>query len=173
MSEQYNTLDDTAIELPLVKISKHEVLGALMVHFPQSELYHDALTKLQTWILNFAEEQVQPLRECEMFTEEEIDDIKKKYCVISPLTLTLFLQYVQMEQFLKLSDSEKEAYLLHKMPERFRARFAGNIANRDARESDGEEDAETEDNSTDGQGQSLDEFLRVFGAEILEEKKHG
>ena len=173
MKEKYNIDRDTAIDFPLVKITKQDVLGALFVHFPQDELYHDALLKLQTWILNFAEEQVKPLRECDMFTEEDVEDIKKKYCVISPLTLTLFLQYVQMEQFIKLSDVEKEAFLLHRMPERFKARFAGNAANRDARETDFEDEDEKEDVSQSNNIQSLDEFLKMLGQEILKEKNHG
>ena len=98
-------IEDTAIDLPLVNIDKTDVLGALFVHTNNvGELYHDALLKLQTWILNFAEEQVAPLRESGCFTEDEVEQIKKRICVISPITLTLYLHWLQMDEFSKLPD---------------------------------------------------------------------
>ena len=86
--------DDAEIELPLVKLSKEDVYGALFVHTGDAkDLYKDALLKFQTWIVNFSEEQVKPLRESGCFTEDEIEQIKKKSCVISPITLTLYIHY--------------------------------------------------------------------------------
>lgn len=168
--------DDTDIELPLVKLTKSDVLGALFVHTGNvKELYRDALLKLQTWIINFAEEQVRPLRESGCFSDDEIETIKKKSCVISPITLTLYIHWLQMESFLKMTDSEKEKYLLEKIPDRFKARFKGNAACRNAREVMPEEEAESEaesqkDNEKEvRQRMSFVEFLRSFGAEVKRE----
>lgn len=165
--------DDMDIELPLVKISREDVYGALFVHMNNmGELYHDALMKLQTWIMTYAEEVVKPLRESGKFTDAYIDSLKKKTCVISPLTLTLYLHWLQMEQFAKMTDSEKEKILLEKIPDRFRARYKGNASCRNARE------VAQEEESTDDGGQSEAEvissrrhmsfvdFLKEFGEEV-------
>ena len=169
--------DDVEIELPLVKITKSDVLGALFVHTGDAkELYKDALLKLQTWIVNFAEEQVKPLRESGKFTDAEIDSIKKKTCVISPITLTLYIHWLQMEEFVKMSDSKKEKFLLEKIPDRFKARYRGNASCRNAREVTAEEEAAKMDDETSN-GSSAEEmrrisfveFLKEFGAEIRKE----
>lgn len=168
--------DNTDIELPLVKLTKTDVLGALFVHTDNvKELYRDALLKLQTWIINFAEEQVRPLKESGCFLDDEIETIKKKSCVISPITLTLYIHWLQMESFVKMTDSEKEKYLLEKIPDRFKARFKGNAACRNAREVKPEEEAAAEDELQTGddketlQRMSFVEFLQRFGAEVKHE----
>lgn len=167
------SIEDTAIDLPLVNIDKTDVLGALFVHTNKvGELYHDALLKLQTWILNFAEEQVAPLNESGCFTEDEIEQIKKRICVISPITLTLYLHWLQMEEFSKLPDSKKEKILLEKLPDQFKARYKGNAACRNAREVSSDEELSSS-NSPDSVEvkdkrlhMSFDEFLKEFGERI-------
>ena len=179
MSGQYENLppfketEDTAIDLPLVNIDKRDVLGALFVHTDNiGELYHDALLKFQTWIMNFTEEQLSPLRESGCFTDEELDNIKKKICVISPLTLTMYLHWLQMEEFSKLTDSEKEKILLEKMPDIFKARYKGNASCRQAREISPDEEIENDDNLGTAENRdqimkmSFEEFLKSFGEKI-------
>ncbi|MBO6031833.1 MAG: hypothetical protein J6Q22_10370 [Prevotella sp.] len=142
---EFAAMEDTSIDLPLVNITKRDVLGALFVETDTLETFHDAILKLQTWIINFSEEQVTPLRESGCFTEEEIEVIKEKAKVISPITLTLYLQWLQMERFSQLSYSEKERMLLEKIPDRFKARYKGNISCRNAREISPEEESHVED----------------------------
>lgn len=168
--------DSTDIDLPLVKITKSEVLGALFVHAEnEGEQYRDALLKLQTWVINFAEEQIRPLHESHRFSDEELDAIRKKVCVISPITLTLYLHWLQMEQFAKMPDSEKERYLLEKIPDRFKARYKGNAACRNAREVTAEEEItegiknEEEEDNAKRKGISFAEFLNDFGAVVRNE----
>lgn len=163
-------IEDTAIDLPLVNIDKTDVLGALFVHTNNvGELYHDALLKLQTWILNFAEEQVAPLRESGCFTEDEVEQIKKRICVISPITLTLYLHWLQMEEFSKLPDSEKEKMLLEKLPDQLKARYKGNAACRNAREVSADEELSSIDSPDSAETKdkmlhmSFEEFLKDFG----------
>ena len=170
--------EDTSIDLPLVNIEKTDVLGALFVHTDNhQELYHDALLKLQTWIINFAEEQIVPLRDSNCFTEEEIDDIKKKMCVISPITLTLYLHWKQMEDFSRLPDSEKERILLEKIPDQFKARYKGNAACRNAREVSPDEELENEENPDSAENRhyklemTFNDFLKDLGKRIKEESK--
>ena len=171
---------DTDIDLPLVNIDKTDVLGALFVHTDNhNELYHDALLKFQTWIMNFAEEQISPLRESGQFTEEELEQIKRKCCVISPITLTLYLQWLQMEEFSKMPDSEKERILLEKLPDVFKARYKGNASCRNAREvmpDEGmseDENYDTAENKDKRMKMSFSEFLKDFGRRILAERKAG
>lgn len=171
-------LNDTAIDLPLVNLSKTDVLGALFVETDNpSEMYHDALLKLQTWVVNFSEEQVAPLRESGCFTDEEIEQIKKKACVISPITLTLYLHWLQMEKFLKLPDSEKEKILLEKLPDQFKARYKGNAACRNAREVSTDEEFSGEDSQDNSetkrknQNKTFAEFLKDFGMKVREALK--
>lgn len=171
--------DNVEIELPLVKVTEKEVYETLLVNTPFSESFKDGVLKLETWIMNFAEEQVAPLRDSAQFTENEIDAIKKKVCVISPITLTLYTHWLQMESFLRLPDSEKEKFLLGKMPNRFKARFKGNASNRQAREITADEEAakdkgaqnDSADEMKRRQGLSLMEFLKEFGNLIKEELK--
>lgn len=165
--------DDMDIELSLVNIRKEDVYGALFVHTQKSgELYHDALMKLQTWIMNYAEEVVKPLRESGKFTDEYIDLLKKKTCVISPLTLTLYIHWIQIDQFSKMPDSEKERILLEKLPDRFRARYKGNASCRNAREVSQEEESIDDGGQSEAEfvasrrQMSFVEFLREFGEEV-------
>lgn len=160
--------DDMDIELPLVKLEKEDVYGALFVHTnDMGELYHDALMKLQTWIMNYAEEIVKPLRESGKFTEEFVEDIKKKSCVISPLTLTLYIQWLQMEQFAKMSDSEKERVFLEKIPDRFKYRFKRNASCRNAREVSIDE--ETTSDVESGDVETIEKRRRMTFVEFLKE----
>ena len=165
--------DDTVIDLPLVNIDKTDVLGALFVHTKDNgELYHDAILKFQTWIINFAEEQVAPLRESGCFTEEEIEQMKKKICVVSPMTLTLYLHWLQMEEFAKLPDSEKEKRLLERLPDQFKARYKGNASCRQAREISPDEELAKEDNPDTAENRerirkmSFAEYLKELGVQI-------
>lgn len=179
-TENHKDPHDTDIDLPLVNIEKKDVLGALMVHTDNpKEMYRDALLKLQTWIMNFAEEQVAPLRDSEQFTEDELEQIKRKCCVISPITLTLYLHWLQMEAFSKMSDAEKERVLLEKLPDIFKARYKGNASCRNAREVSPEEElaAETSPDTAEGHDKkmkmSFSEFLKDFGEKIIGERKAG
>ena len=162
---------DDGFELPLVKLTKEDVYGALFVHSRTDETYRDSLLKFQTWIMNFAEEQIRPLRETGDFSEAELEKIRQKSSVISPITLTLYLHWLQMEQFMKLPDSEKERYLLEKLPDRFKARFKGNASCRKAREILPEEEKPSEEEE-DSEGHremgkvSFAEFLKEFGEEV-------
>ena len=161
-------VEDTAIDLPLVNIDKTDVLGALFVHTDNmDELYHDALLKLQTWIINFAEEQIAPLRDSGCFSEEELEQIKRQTCVISPITLTLYLHWLQMEEFSRLTDSEKEKRLLEKLPDQFKARYRGNAACRNAREVSPEEELAKEENPDSAE--SKEKRLHMFFAEFIED----
>lgn len=174
---QSREADDAAIELPLVKLDKEEVFRALFVYSSNVEdLYQDALLKLQTWIVNYAEEMVKPIRDSSVFTEDEVEAIKKKTCVISPLTLTLYLFWLQKENFSKMTDVKKEKLLLAKCPERFKARYWGNAASRNAREPSEEEDLQrskpesTKTSRMEKKHMSFIEFLREFGEAIRNQK---
>lgn len=173
---ELQTVEDTVIDLPLVNIDKSDVLGALLVHTDRvEELYHDALLKLQTWIVNFAEEQIVPLRESGCFSEGELEQIKKQTCVISPITLTLYLHWLQMEDFSKLTDSEKEKRLLEKLPDQFKARYKGNAACRNAREVSPEDELSKEENPDSAESRerklhlSFAEFIEDFGKRMQAE----
>lgn len=174
------SIADAEIELPLVKLTKEDVYGALFVHSNSAkETFKDILLKLQTWVVNFAEEQVRPLRESGCFTDDEIEGIRRKACVISPITLTLYIQWVQMEYFLKLPDSAKERYLLEKMPDRFKARFRGNASSRNAREllPDEEMGSSKDEDSKEARNRilkmSFAEFVKEMGEEIRKEVNNG
>ena len=176
-SQTESVSDDMAIDLPLVKLEKEDVYGALFVHTDNmDELYQDALRKLQIWIMNYAEEMVKPLRECGEFSEDEIEAIRKKSCVISPITLTLYLHWLQIESFSKMTDSEKERYLLEKIPDRFKARFKGNAACRNAREVPPEEEASNAESESEEEvlerkrKESFEEFVKEFGEEVRKGK---
>jgi hypothetical protein len=173
---QTESREDTEyeIELPLVNVTEENVLDVIMSCHNYSESLRDGILKIETWIMNFAEEQIAPLRESGCLSEDEIDEIKKKMCVISPITLTLYTHWCQMEMFIKMPDSEKEKELLNKAPDRFKARYKGNAANRQAREtSTDEEIAKTEEvqvnNAEDlkkRQSMTFLEFLKEFGEEV-------
>lgn len=126
--------DELNFQLPLRRMSQFDVCGVLFTLHPVEELWKDAILKLQTWIINFAEEQVAPLRESGEFTDEEIEKIKANSAVISPITVALYSHYMQMEAFAKMSDAEKEKWLLQRLPDRLKARFKGNVSNRNARD---------------------------------------
>ena len=164
--------EDMAIEIPLVNIKKEDVYGALFVHMDSNAHFSDALMDLQTWIMNYTEEVIQPLRESGRFTEEYIEDLKRKTCVISPLTLTLYLHCLQMDQFAKMSDSEKERVLLGKIPDRFRARYKSNAACRNARDVSPEEENDAEGGQSESEvvankrRMSFVDFLKEFGEEV-------
>lgn len=162
---------DIDLELPLVKITAEDVFGALLVHTPFTEPMKDSVLKLQTWILNFSEEQVAPLRESGLFSEDEIETIKKKFCVISPMTMALYLHWMQIESYSKLPYSEKERILLEKKPDRFKARYKGNAACRQAKENEeeceeGDDTEEAKDDIISKQRMSFLEFLKEFGLEV-------
>ena len=157
--------DEEVIELPLVKITKEDLYGILLVFTDNiDELYRDALIKLQTWIMNYAEEQVSGLYDSEYISESDVESIKKKICVISPITIALYLEYGQKNE--KKKDVEKERGLLEKFPERFKARFKDNFSNRNAREVDvGESDANIEksgEGEEDVKGWTFVEFLKFL-----------
>lgn len=173
-----NATEDTSIDLPLVNIDKADVLGALWVHTNNmGELFHDAIQKLQLWIMNFTEEQIAPLRESGCFTEDELSQFSKTICVVSPITLTLYLHWLQMEEFSKLPDSEKERILLSKLPDQFKARYKGNASCRNAREVSQDEERSMEENPDSAENKeqilhmSLDEFVEDFGRRIKAELK--
>lgn len=161
--------NDNFIELPLVKLTKEDVYGAMFTYHKPSELYKDALLKFQTWIMNFAEEQVKPLRDSGLFTDEEVEQIKAKQCVISPMTLTLYAHWLQMEEFVRMSNSEKEKHLLSRLPDRFKARYKGNASCRNAREAEAVEETVEEGGGVEElarrQNISFLEFLKMFGEE--------
>ena len=168
-------IDDGEIELPLINITEGDVYGALLVHTSYNETFNDSILKLQTWIMNFSEEQIAPLRDSGKFTDDELEDIKKKICVISPMTMALYIHWLQMESFIKLPDSEKEKILLEKIPDRFKARYKGNASNRQAREVSSTEEAEkivseSVCDKEDFYSETFHEYLKKLGAEILEEK---
>ena len=163
-----------AIELPLVNVTEGDVYGALLVHNDINETFKDSILKLQTWVINFSEEQIVPLRDSGKFTEGELDEIKKKICVISPLTLAMYIHWQQMETFIKMTDSEKERTLLEKIPDRFKARYKGNISCRQARDITDEEEirniespkSEEEDMNEEYRNMSFAEFVKEIGKEI-------
>lgn len=168
--------EDTAIDLPLVNISKTDVLGALFVHTDNSgDLYRKAIDKLQMFIVEFAKEQVAPLRESGCFTEAELELYEKKACVISPLTLALYLHYLQMQVFARLPDSEKERMLLEKLPDQFKARYKGNAACRNAVEEVQREpeDTEVEEDPKEENGSLIDFLKNVIGPKIKALKENG
>ena len=114
------------------------------------------------------------MRDSGQFTDDEIEDIKRKICVISPITLTLYIHWLQMESYIKMSDPEKEKMLLEKITDRFKARYKGNASNRQAREPSPDEEVA---NGCQGQpndaeelkrkrNMTFTEFLKEFGEEI-------
>lgn len=176
LNRKISEIDGGEIELPLVNMTEGDVYGALLVHTSHNETFKDAILKLQTWIMNFSEEQIAPLRDSGKFSDAELEDIRKKVCVISPMTMALYIHWLQMESFIKMPDSEKEKILLEKIPDRFKARYKGNASNRQAREVSPEEDTEksvqtSEVDNGDGHSQSFKEFLKKFGEVILADKK--
>ena len=166
--------EEIEIDLPLVRITEAEIYGELFVVTPSSEPFKDSLLKLQTWIMNFAEEQVASLRESREFSEEEVESVKRKLCVISPMTLTLYIHWLQMETFIKLPDSEKERILLERIPDRFKARYKGNASCRQAREISSEEELDRDGMLSFDDAEALEkrrkmsfiEFLKSFGETI-------
>lgn len=168
--------EDTSIDLPLVNISKTDVLGALFVHTDNpKDLYRKAIDKLQMFIVEFAKEQVSPLRESGCFNEEELELYEKKACVISPLTIALYLHYLQMQIFSRLPDSEKERMLLEKLPDQFKARYKGNAACRNAVEGiqRDPEDTEAEEEPNEENGSLIDYLKSVIGPKIKALKENG
>lgn len=169
-------MEDTRIDLPLVNISHADVLGALFVHTDNlKDLYRKAIDKLQMFIVEFAKEQVAPLRESGCFTETELELYEKQACVISPLTLALYLHYLQMQVFARLPDSEKERLLLEKLPDQFKARYKGNAACRNAVEEAQREPEDTEvEEEPKGENGSLIDYLKsVIGPKIKALKENG
>lgn len=167
--------EDFEIELPLVKVAREDVLGALFIYTrDSSELYKDALLKLQTWIINFAEEQVQSAYGDGEENEIARGELKKKIAVISPFTLALYFHWVQLELYAKMSGAEKENYIFEKIPDRFRARFKKNKACRNAREVSPEEetaDGELRREEKNRWGLSFAEFLKEVGVQIRAKRK--
>lgn len=133
---------EISVQLPLRRCTIEDVCGVLFPICPQEDLWDDALLKLQTWILNYAEEQVAVLRESGVLTDEEIDKIKSSIAVISPITMTLYAHWVQKSEMEKVPDAEKEKWLFNRIPDRFKARFKVNEGNRKSREVTAEELAE-------------------------------
>jgi hypothetical protein len=141
----------------------------------------DSILKLQTWVLNYAEEQVCCLRDMSGFAEEDVEAIKRKICVISPLTISLYVHWLQMESYIKMPYSEKERILLEKMPDRFRARYKGNVSCRQARElteeeisaAKGDETGEDVNADINRQRQSFEEFLKDFGETVKQALEKG
>ena len=176
INRRCNEIDGGDIELPLVNMTAGDVYGALLVHTSHNETFRDGILKLQTWIMNFSEEQIAPLRDSGKFTDQELEDMKRKVCVISPMTLALYIHWLQMESFIKMTDSEKEKILLDKIPDRFKARYKGNASNRQAREISAVEEAEKvvievdKENGSEPSKKSFKEFLKNFGEVILAEK---
>lgn len=171
-----NSDKDTEIDLPLVHISKQDVLGAMFVYTDNvGEMYKDALLKLQTWIINFTEELIAPLRESNAFSEEELEKIHKRNCVVSPITVALYLHWLQREKFTALPNSEKEKHLLEGLPDQFKARYKGNASCRKAREVSPEEENEKEEIlptlQNPQEGITFDEFLKELGKKIKESNK--
>ena len=168
-------IDDGEIELPLINITEGDVYGALLVHTSYNETFNDSILKLQTWIMNFSEEQIAPLRDSGCFSDEELEQIKRQTCVISPITLTLYLHWLQMEEFSRLTDSEKEKRLLEKLPDQFKARYKGNAACRNAREVSPEEELAKEENPDSAESKekrlhmSFAEFIEDFGKRMQAE----
>ena len=166
--------DDYEIELPLVNVTEENVLDVIMSCHDLTESLRDGVLKIETWIMNFAEEQIAPLRDSGYLSEEEIDEIKKKMCVISPITLTLYTHWLQMESYIKLPDSEKEKELFKKVPDRFKARYKGNASNRQARDVTADEEiVKTEERHSDSaeelkrrQSMTFVDFLKEFGEEV-------
>lgn len=162
------------IELPLVNATEENVLDVIMSCHDYGESIRDGVLKIETWIMNFAEEKISHLRELGILSESEIEEIKKKMCVISPLTLTLYTQWIQMNAYIKMTDSENEKELLKKLPDRFKARYRGNAANRQARETTPDEESAKEEDSNDNsaeeqkrrQSMTFNEFLKEFGEEV-------
>lgn len=125
---------DFGIELPLIRCTAQDVCGALFPVMPAAEPWKSIFFKLQTWIMNYAEEQIRPLAKAGIMTAEELERLKASVAVISPITVSLYVHCLQEEQFSSKSDMEKERWLLEKVPDRFKARFKGNLSCRNARE---------------------------------------
>lgn len=160
---------DFEIGLPMVNVKEENVLDVLITLHDSSEPLKDGVLKIQTWIMNFAEEQIAPLRESGEFTEDEIDAIKRKMCVISPLTLSLYTHWFQMEQYIKMPDSEKERVLMEKMPDRFKARFRGNASNRQAREVATTEEIQGEESGKESSAEQIKRMQNMTFVEFLKE----
>jgi hypothetical protein len=164
-------------DLPIIRVSEEDILGALFVYCPTQEKIEDSVLKLQTWVLNYAEEKVAILRDIEQISDEEVEAIKNKICVISPLTLALYINWVQNRLDKNTLSSERERRFLKKMPDRFKARYKGNAACRQARElteeeldqTKGDYTGEDEEDKVKFQRMTFLEFLKVFG-EIVKEK---
>lgn len=137
--------DELSVQLPMRRCTIEDVCGVLFPICPPEDLWKDALLKLQTWILNYAEEQVSVLRECGALSDEEIEKIKSSIAVISPITMTLYAHWVQERGIVKIPDAEKEKWLFDRLPDRFKARFKANEGNRKSREVTAEELAASEE----------------------------
>lgn len=120
--------------LPLRRVSVDDICIVLFTLQPPEEPWSKSIFFLESWISQYAEEQIETLKEYGEITEKELSQIRANTAVISPITLSLFAMAKQFDQYIKLSDSYKEERLFEKWPDRLKARFKGNASNRNARD---------------------------------------
>lgn len=158
--------------LPIKGMTLLELNGALFINCADEKL-EDSYLKLENFICNFAKRRMIPLSESGKFTEEEIDSLMDSVAVISPFTLSLFLadEQMRMEKSAKIPFSKKEATLLEQFPDRYRARYKANLADRHSREiTEEESDSESDsDGSIDTDTLIYEEKdFRAFGGIVDE-----
>ena len=143
--------------LPLRGITLQELRGALLVNGNTEESLNDTLFSLENYICNLSKNMLLPLTQIDGVSEEDISRIETTITVISPFTLMMFFdnELQRTDDLGKIPYSKKESFLLERFPDKLRARYKRNIADRHAREltedeSDaGESDAVTEETTSD------------------------
>ena len=120
--------------LPLRRVSVDDVCKVLFTLQPPEEPWSKSIFFLESWISQFAEEQIETLKEYGEISDKELEKIRQNTAVISPITLPLYAMSKQFDQYAKMSDSYKEERLFEKWPDRLKARFKGNASNRNARD---------------------------------------
>lgn len=157
------TEDNIEPTLPLRGITLQELREALFVNGKASEKMSDTLLKLESGICNYAKKKLLPISAIEGISEDDLARLMENLSVISPFTLMLFLgaEIKRQTAAHKPSLVEMEAKMLEMMPDRFRARYKGNLSNRHSRELTDEESDASSDSAEEVEIQKADN--RSFG----------
>ena len=94
--------------LPLRRVSVDDVCRVLFTLQPPEETWIKSIFFLESWISQFAEEQIESLKEYAETSEKEFEKIRVSTAVSSPITLSLYGVAQQFDQYAKLSDAYKE-----------------------------------------------------------------
>lgn len=138
--------------LPIVWMEPIDLNGFLFLNCPSNKGLGDVLNDLEWWITTVWA--IENRREYERlnetgkyhFTDEELDEIERDECVISPVTLWAYEsdQHRQKIGWDKKKPWEKERHILDLYPGRFAARYKQNKGYVNARKEKTKEELEDE-----------------------------